>query len=140
MDCDGHVAAHLARSLTDLLLEPYLPRRLGNWARGGIEADGSSIQNRELRVRPAEEPGEQAEDSNRSLAEECSVRKYWPVVVQIAECMEQLDGLRAAMCTGQSQRQQQKSGLQPVVQILAPPRLDTENSNLTARNQMQVCP
>jgi hypothetical protein len=141
MDCDGQVAAHLVRSLTDLLLEPYLPRRrLGNWARGGIEADESGIQDTERRVSQVAEVEEVA-GSDRSPPGECWTRKCLRFVNPSEVCTEKPHALRVAMCTASSQqRQQQKPGLQLVVQIVGPSRLDTERSNLTACNQRQVCP
>src|SRR2546430_2604219 len=136
MDCDGQAAAHLARSLTDLLLEPYLPRRrLGNWVRGDIEADESGILDMDRRASQVAQVEEVA-DSDRSPSAECSTRKCWRFETQVELCTEKPHALRVAMCTGPSQQQQQQgSGLQLVVQIVAQPRLDTEKSNLTARNQ-----
>ena len=141
MDCDGQVAAHLARSLTDWLLEPYLPRRrLGNWARGGTEADESGIQDTERRVSQVAQV--EVEDLDRSPAGGCSTRKCLRFENQYGVCTEKPRELRVGTCTGWSRQrqQQQKSGLQLVVQIFVPPRLDTENSNLTACNQRRACP
>src|SRR5436190_18444735 len=108
MDCDGQAAAHLARSLTDLLLGPYLPRRrLGNWARGGIEADESGIL-LDMERRVSQVAQVEVADSDRSPSGECSARKCWRFDTPIEVCTEQPHALRVAMCTGPSRQQQEQ--------------------------------
>jgi len=97
-------------------------RRLGNWARGGIEADESGILlDMERRVSQVAQVEEVA-DSDRSPSGECSTRKCWRFETPIEVCTEKPHALRVAMCTGPSRQQQQ------------------QESGLTACNQRQVCP
>lgn len=94
MERDGHSVAHLVRAWTDLLLEPYLPRRRAACeARDGTVADGSGIQDKgreegELRAEGGVGVGEERAPagSDRSPAEGYSRTKCWRIDLPLARC------------------------------------------------------
>jgi hypothetical protein len=81
VDCDGHCVVHLVgMTLTDLLLEPYLPRcRSEDSARGGI-VDALCTRETQLNAPSL---------ADCSLTEACSRPKCWLIEAQCGECNAQ---------------------------------------------------